>query len=105
MSNPSDRIVLAERHWMHIWKVGYKPCGLCSRDSRRVATYLDDNDEILGQIMYCEEHAPEQTVDIRSKIDPDDIVAQLNFGLGISFRVNLDDLDDEDEEINDDVNK
>ena len=38
MSEPTTRLVVAKRHWMHIWKVGHKPCVACHADSRVIAT-------------------------------------------------------------------
>jgi hypothetical protein len=43
---------------MHIWKVGYQSCTSCRKDSRVVASLLDEAGVIVEQKLFCEDHAP-----------------------------------------------
>ena len=92
-----QRWIVEERHWMHIWKVGFKRCLACRADSRFVATRLDDQGEIVGQELYCKHHAPPATETIERTGDADDVTTDLTFRFGSSHRVTFDDSDDSDD--------
>jgi hypothetical protein len=98
MNKDTQKLVVHPRHWMHIWKVGFRRCASCSRDSRVIATLIDDTGKTIEQTMYCEAHAP--TGD--SSVGANDIESQLKFGLGFSGQITPDDDQSESEEI---VNK
>lgn len=85
-----QRWVVEERHWMHIWKVGFKRCVSCRADSRFVATRLDDQGEIISQELYCKHHAPPATETIERTGDTDDVVTDLTYRFGSSHRITLD---------------
>lgn len=77
--------VTYERHWMHMWKVGYRPCVRCRADSRVVGSLLDENNEIVDQMVFCEAHSPVPTEQSQSTGSIDDVVTDITFGLGASF--------------------
>ena len=87
MSEPATRLVVAKRHWMHIWKVGHKPCVVCHADSRVIATLVDENDEFVSQTLYCDKHAPALTAIESTGTPAGDVVRDITFGLGASFSV------------------
>ena len=87
MSEPTTRLIVAKRHWMHVWKVRNQLCVVCGADSRVIATLVDQNDEFVSQTLYCNEHAPELT-ELESTGSPaGDVVRDITFGLGASFSV------------------
>lgn len=77
-----------DRHWMHIWKVGYKPCANCSRDSRVVASLLDPQGEVVEQKLLCEIHGPWKGLSGRGQKNTSDSVSRINLELGGSFTLN-----------------
>ena len=77
--------VTYERHWMHMWKVGYRPCVRCRADSRVVGSLLDENDEVVDQMVFCEAHSPTPTEQSHPPETLDDVVSNITFGLGASF--------------------
>lgn len=87
------RIVFADRHWMHIWKVGHKDCIVCNKDARVIASYVDASGEIMKQEYLCELHGPwtgrsgrgPTIADENTTID--DVVNGLKFGLGGTFSI------------------
>ena len=82
--------IVEERHWMHIWKVGFKSCVLCRADSRFVATRLDENGEIVVQELYCKRHAPTATEEIDRTGEVDDVITDLTYQFGSTYRVTFD---------------
>ena len=88
-----QRWVVAERHWMHIWKVGYKPCVLCRADSRIVATRLDHEGEVISQELYCAPHAPRPTEPLQNTAGLSEVEFDLLFRFGGCYPVTADDLD------------
>ena len=82
--------VTHERHWMHMWKVGYRPCAHCRADSRIVGSLLDENNEIVDQAVFCEAHSPTPMEEGHSTGTIDDVVADITFGLGAAFTVTFD---------------
>ena len=78
-----------DRHWMHIWKVGYRPCISCNRDSRVVASLLDDDGEIVEQKLFCEEHAPRIVNSERNTPSDVDPITSINLELGATFSIEL----------------
>ena len=85
-----QRWIVEERHWMHIWKVGYKSCVSCRSDSRFVATRVDEGGGIVVQDFYCKRHAPKATEKIERTGEVDDVVTDLTFRFGSSFQVSFD---------------
>ena len=77
--------VFNDRHWMHIWKVGYKACASCNRDSRVIASLLDAEREIIEQRLYCEGHAPWKGNSGRGTNYPADPISRINLELGATF--------------------
>ena len=87
MSEPTTRLIVAKRHWMHVWKVRNQLCVVCGADSRVIATLVDENDEFVSQTLYCNDHTPELT-ELESTGSPaGDVVRDITFGLGASFSV------------------
>ena len=87
-----QRWIVEERHWMHIWKVGFKSCVSCRADSRFVATQLDEHGEVVVQELYCKRHAPKATEQIERTGEVDDVVTDLTFRFGSSHRVTFDEF-------------
>ena len=87
MSEPTTRLIVAKRHWMHIWKVGHKPCAVCHADSRVIATLLDRDGAYVSETHYCEKHAPELSELESTGSVLGDAVRDITFGLGASFSV------------------
>jgi hypothetical protein len=85
----SQRWIVEERHWMHIWKVGYTPCVSCRADSRYVATLLDDEGSVTTQEMYCASHAPQSSETYERTGEATDIETDLTFRLGGSYPITL----------------
>ncbi len=88
-----QRWIVEERHWMHIWKVGFKQCTSCQGDSRFIATLLDEEGNFVLQEMYCKPHAPQGTETYVRTGDASDIETDLLFRLGGSYSVTFDDTD------------
>jgi hypothetical protein len=78
-----------DRHWMHIWKVGYTPCTNCIRDSRVIASLSDSSGEIMEQRFYCEHHAPWKGNSGRWTSHPADPISSINLELGATLSVDL----------------
>ncbi len=95
-----QRWIVEERHWMHIWKAGFKQCVSCRADSRFVATRLDDEGNVIAQELYCTPHAPQGTEPYVRTGEASDIERDLIFCLGGSYPVTLNDSDAEIDEQN-----
>jgi hypothetical protein len=91
----SQRLFVEERHWMHIWKVGYTPCVSCRADSRFVATRLDDAGNVITQEMYCAHHAPLATETYERTGGASDVETDLIFRLGGSYPVTIENSEDD----------
>ena len=91
MAEEPTRTVVTDRHWMHIWKVGFRRCAKCSHDARRVVTLLDANDKVINQTLFCYFHSPKLTDSPDTPSGPEDAVQQLKMSLGTSFTVAFDD--------------
>lgn len=88
------RKVFADRHWMHIWKVGHTGCIVCTKDARVIASYVDASGEIVKQEFLCELHGPWSGHSGRGPAGDDrtveDLVNDVKFGLGGTFTVQPD---------------
>ena len=83
--NESPKWVLSERHWMHIWKVGYQRCALCTNDSRVIASRIDCNNNVLKQVLYCIEHARDFSTTIDGGVEPHAPSLDLDLGIDIEL--------------------
>jgi hypothetical protein len=92
--------VVAERHWMHIWKVGYKPCVSCRADSRFIATQLDSTGDVIVQELYCARHAPASTQALENTKGLNQIEFDLLFRFGGCYPVATDGETDESDRSN-----
>ena len=90
LQREGQRWIVEERHWMHIWKVGFKSCVSCHADSRFVATQLNETGEIIVQDFYCKCHAPKATEEIARTGEVDDVVTDLTYRFGSSHQVTFD---------------
>ena len=93
--------IVVERHWMHIWKVGYKPCANCRADSRFVASRLDADGNVVSQELFCPYHAPQATESRASSGEIADIASDLQLHLGGAYSVTFEDSNaiDDDESV------
>ena len=87
MPETTTRLVVAKRHWMHVWKVRNQLCVVCGADSRVIATLVNENDEFVSQTLYGNDHAPELTELVSTGSSEVDIVRDITFRLGASFSV------------------
>jgi hypothetical protein len=77
--------IYRDRHWMHIWKVGYQSCISCRNDSRVVASLLDEAGGVVEQKLFCEDHAPWRGISGRWAKPSDDSLTDINLELGATF--------------------
>ena len=89
--------MFADRHWLHIWKVGHKGCLVCNKDARVIASYVDASGEIVKQEFLCERHGPwtgrsgrGPAIDADSK-SPEDLMNDLKFELGGTLTIRPED--------------
>lgn len=100
LQREGQRWIVEERHWMHIWKVGYKPCVSCRADSRFIATQLDSTGDIIVQELYCARHAPASTQALENTKGLNQIEFDLLFRFGGCYPVATDGETDESDRSN-----